>query len=158
MLKFLFDKVAGLQTRNFLKKRLQHRCFPMKLSLIVFRWNQPLWKIHDIASINFDCFTINVSNQLKLSSEITWCHRYLFWNCSADEDPVLAKLRDKLKSLYLNYYSAYCPRDLRTTQLTCREKKNLATKFVMKTYQNIQEPSDRQTEAKLVRLFSARTE
>ena len=78
MLKFLFDKVAGLQTRNFLKKRLQHRCFPMKLSLIVFRWNQPLWKIHDIASINFDCFTINVSNQLKLSSEITWCHRYLF--------------------------------------------------------------------------------
>ena len=28
----------------------------------------------------------------------------------------------------------------------------------MKTQKNIQEPSDRQTETKLVRLFSARTE
>ena len=28
----LFNKVAGFQTYNFIKKRLQHRCFPMKFA------------------------------------------------------------------------------------------------------------------------------
>ena len=30
MLEFLFDKLAGLQACNFVKNRLQHKCFPMK--------------------------------------------------------------------------------------------------------------------------------
>ena len=30
MLESVFNKVAGLQACNFIKKRLQHRCFPVK--------------------------------------------------------------------------------------------------------------------------------
>ena len=32
MLEFLFNKVAGLQVCNFIKKRLKHRCFPVKFA------------------------------------------------------------------------------------------------------------------------------
>ena len=32
MLKSLFDKVAGLNVFNFIKKRLQHKCFPVKFA------------------------------------------------------------------------------------------------------------------------------
>ena len=31
MLEFLFHIVAGLRACNFIKKRLQHKCFPVKL-------------------------------------------------------------------------------------------------------------------------------
>ena len=31
MLEYLFNKVAGLKPRNFIKKRLQHRCFPVNI-------------------------------------------------------------------------------------------------------------------------------
>ena len=31
MLESLFNKVTGFQASNFIKKRLQHRCFPVKL-------------------------------------------------------------------------------------------------------------------------------
>ena len=31
-LESLFNKVAGLRACNFIKKRLQHRCFPVKLA------------------------------------------------------------------------------------------------------------------------------
>ena len=30
MLEFFFNKVAGLKFSNFIKKRLQHSCFPVK--------------------------------------------------------------------------------------------------------------------------------
>ena len=32
MLEFLFNKVAGLQAYNFIKKRLQHRCFAVNIA------------------------------------------------------------------------------------------------------------------------------
>ena len=32
MLEFLFDKVADLQTCNYIKERLQHRCFPARFA------------------------------------------------------------------------------------------------------------------------------
>ena len=32
MLESLFNKVAGLQCCNFIKKRLQHRCFPVNIA------------------------------------------------------------------------------------------------------------------------------
>ena len=35
MFKSLFNKVAGLQTCNFIKKRNQHRCFPMRFAKFV---------------------------------------------------------------------------------------------------------------------------
>ena len=46
MLKSLFNNVAGLQTRNFIKKRFQHRCFPVNFAKLLkatfftehFRW------------------------------------------------------------------------------------------------------------------------
>ena len=44
----------------------------------VYHLNQPLGNIHSIASINFDCFTIDKSNQVKMSPEIMWCHGYFF--------------------------------------------------------------------------------
>ena len=42
----------------------------------IYRSNQPLWKIHGIAQINFDCFAIDKSNQVKISREITRCQRF----------------------------------------------------------------------------------
>ena len=44
----------------------------------LYRLNQPLWKIHGIASINFNCFTIDESNQVKISREIMRCQGYFF--------------------------------------------------------------------------------
>ena len=46
MLEFLFNKVAGLKACNFIKNRLQHRCFPIKFTNFLrtpfftehFRW------------------------------------------------------------------------------------------------------------------------
>ena len=32
MLKSLFDRVTGLQAGNFIKKRLQHECFPARFA------------------------------------------------------------------------------------------------------------------------------
>ena len=32
LLKFLFNQVAGLQTCNFIKKKLQHKCFPANIA------------------------------------------------------------------------------------------------------------------------------
>ena len=32
MLEFLSNKVSGLKTGNFIKKRLQHRCFPVNIA------------------------------------------------------------------------------------------------------------------------------
>ena len=41
-----------------------------------YSWNQPSWKIHGIASINFKCFTIDELNQVKVSHEIMRCQGY----------------------------------------------------------------------------------
>ena len=32
LLEFLFNEVAGLKTCSFIKKRLQHRCFPVNIA------------------------------------------------------------------------------------------------------------------------------
>ena len=37
MLESLFSKVTGFQPRNFIKKRLQHRCFPVKFATFLRR-------------------------------------------------------------------------------------------------------------------------
>ena len=35
MLESLFNEVAGLQVCNFIKKRLQHWCFPMNIAKVL---------------------------------------------------------------------------------------------------------------------------
>ena len=40
--------------------------------------NLLLWKIHGIASINFDCFTTDESNKVKISREIMRYQGYFF--------------------------------------------------------------------------------
>ena len=35
VLESLFKKVAGLQARNVIKKRLQHRCFPVNIANVL---------------------------------------------------------------------------------------------------------------------------
>ena len=42
----------------------------------IYRSNTLLWKIHDIAKINFDCFAIDESNQVKNSCTIMRCQGY----------------------------------------------------------------------------------
>ena len=32
VLESIFDKVAGIQASKFIKKRLQHKCFPVKIA------------------------------------------------------------------------------------------------------------------------------
>ena len=47
----------------------------MLQNLLCFHYglNQPSWKIHGIVWINFNCFTIDESNQVKISREIMRC-------------------------------------------------------------------------------------
>ena len=35
MLESYFNKVAGLQAYNFIKKRVQHRCFPVNITKLL---------------------------------------------------------------------------------------------------------------------------
>ena len=42
MLEFHFNKVAGLKTSNFNKKRLQHRCFSVKSANTLFCRTHPV--------------------------------------------------------------------------------------------------------------------
>ena len=44
----------------------------------IYCLNQPLWKIHGIAYINFDCFAIDRSDQVKISRVIMRCEGYFF--------------------------------------------------------------------------------
>ena len=41
------------------------------------RLSQPVWNIHVVTSINFNCFTIDESNQVKISREIMLCQGYI---------------------------------------------------------------------------------
>ena len=45
-------------------------CYLRFYALKYLLLKQPLWTIHGISKINFDCFTIGESNQLKISREI----------------------------------------------------------------------------------------
>ena len=58
---FWFTKYIFWMDRDHL--RALAKDFPLSS---IYRSNQPLWKIHDIAYINFDCFTIGESN-LKIA-------------------------------------------------------------------------------------------
>ena len=49
--------------------------FRILRNCVVFT-NQPLWKIHGVAKINFDCFAIDESNQVKISSVFMQCQGY----------------------------------------------------------------------------------
>ena len=67
MLEFLFNKVTDLKAWNFIKKRLQHRCFPVKSEKFL---RTPFWR----TSAN-DCFyTINVKKFSNLNVF------FLLWN------------------------------------------------------------------------------
>ena len=62
VLESLFNKVAGIQVCNFIKKRLRHRCFPLKLAnifkkhfftehlrwllLMMLLYDQYYWPVH----------------------------------------------------------------------------------------------------------------
>ena len=51
------------------------KCFSNTLCSI-YRSNKPLSKIHGIASISFDCFAIDESNQAKIYREVMLCQGY----------------------------------------------------------------------------------
>ena len=53
MLESLFNKVAGLQACIFIKKRFQHRCFPVNIAKFL---KTPILKSNSIAN---DCFCIS---------------------------------------------------------------------------------------------------
>ena len=56
VLEYLFYKVAALQTYNFIKKRLQHRCFLWNL----WNWRTPIFKnIWEQLLLNFDRLRYN---------------------------------------------------------------------------------------------------
>ena len=66
VLESLFNKVAGLKAYNFIKKRLQHRCFPVKFAKFL---ETPF-----LESIPGGCFCI-VKLQL-LFSGLVWTKLY----------------------------------------------------------------------------------
>ena len=52
MLKSLFNKVAGLQACNFIKKSLQHRCFPVNIKNTYFEEHQRWLFVNQSSSAN----------------------------------------------------------------------------------------------------------
>ena len=66
MFESLFNKVAGLKAYNFIKKRLQHRCFPVKniceqLLLIL----QEFWELKESQSL-YGLFFVYVQEPLHI--------------------------------------------------------------------------------------------
>ena len=67
MLGSLFEKAAGLQVCNFLKKRLQHKCFPVNIAILPPQASQPQqfsalvakYTLHDGTELDDDCFADN---------------------------------------------------------------------------------------------------
>ena len=63
----LFDKAAGLQVCNFLKKRLQHKCFPVNIAILPPQASHPQqfsalvakYTLHDGTELDDDCFADN---------------------------------------------------------------------------------------------------
>ena len=68
MLESLFNKVAGPQACNFIKKRLQHKCFPVKFAKILGK---------SILKNTFcDCFCFSFS-KTSLSNKDGCCKKSL---------------------------------------------------------------------------------
>ena len=71
MLKSLFNKVAGLQTYTFIKKRLQHKCFPVKfeklLSTSFFNRTTPVAAslLDPFIAIKYAHIRLNIVENLK---------------------------------------------------------------------------------------------
>ena len=67
MLEILFNKVAGLQACNFIKKRLQHRCFSVKFAKSL--------RASFLQNTSGDCFWKYLMNSLFIAYESDeWSH------------------------------------------------------------------------------------
>ena len=61
MLESLFNRLAGFKICNFLKKRLQHRCFPVNIA--EFLSTLILMKICEQLLLPFLLLTANISSE-----------------------------------------------------------------------------------------------
>ena len=66
MLEPPFNKLAGFKTCNFLKKRLQHRCFPVNIAK--FLRTLILMKICEQLLLQFLLLTVNISSWVLVSA------------------------------------------------------------------------------------------
>ena len=65
----LFNKVAGLKACNFIKKRLQHRCFPVKFAKF-FRTSFFYRKSLVAASLGIYVFSIITDFKIRINNLI----------------------------------------------------------------------------------------
>ena len=66
MLESPFNRLAGFKTCNFLKKRLQHRCFPVNIAK--FLRTLILMKICEQLLLQFLLLTVNISSWVLVSA------------------------------------------------------------------------------------------
>ena len=77
----LFDKVAGSQTYNFIKKRLQHRCFPVKYAKYLgtpFFTEDLRWLLLSFIRCNFDRLSLVLKIFLECTLPLTFLVDLLF--------------------------------------------------------------------------------
>ena len=65
MLESPFNRLVGFKTCNFLKKRLQHRCFPVNIAK--FLRTLILMKICEQLLLQFLLLTVNISSWVLVS-------------------------------------------------------------------------------------------
>ena len=68
MVEFLFNKVAALKARNFIKKRLQHRCFPVNIAKFLrtpFFYRTPFVSVSALYRLLF-CAILTQAGQDKI--------------------------------------------------------------------------------------------
>ena len=94
MLESLFNEITGLQACNFIKKRLQHRCFPMKFA----KFSRTLI-LKNMCERLLLYFLISI----PVLSNIFLYHRlYIIWFFEAY--CLLGNVDRQLKSCYINHY------------------------------------------------------
>ena len=72
MLESLFNKVAGLQVCNFIKKRLQHKCFPVNIEQLLKNICERLLLKQQISKVFIYCSTRSLkSTNIYLRGTVT---------------------------------------------------------------------------------------
>ena len=77
LLESLFNKVAGLQACNFIKKRLQHKCFPMN----ILKFLRAAIFIEDLRWLVLEILSVTVLATFKLVKKYKHYKKRLDYRC-----------------------------------------------------------------------------
>ena len=110
----LFNKVAGLQTCNFIKNRLQYRCFPVNFAKFL---GTPILKnIYEQLLLYLKCYTSSIVNEVIRT--IFFLYIKIF--CIKKTHKLCSNILICLKSIIKhtsNFHSDITPRSIKNKQL-----------------------------------------